>query len=957
MSRFSAESSRRFPDQAWRFVFDSPAPLAHNGGMNEGNDTLNSSKRPGSEKKSDQKLSRSEKIISAGLIAAAAVLWGVYGPGVMKAYSIDKWLESSMLVAGLFLLCIACSCIILYACREEEYAKDGKGRDIAAGNAPEGGRADQGEPNDEDSSPRVWTKWHWAAVPWLIALPLLLTIGFQWQALLSGLWVGAALLLFCWPLLSRRAPVSHPAMEDKLGRGLLYSQFGDKIRILVEKVQEQGLTRNKGLSIAVTGEWGTGKSHFINAIVSSLEKKYEEPHKLHRETLPQYAYRGSFVTARVDLWQSSTVEGMWEDVARTLVSMLNERELVYDNFFKKILIGLLEFLPIRFTSLAEDAMRLISTGGFLTAESNKLVNRIEHSSKRYILVMENLDRCSKKKLRAAFSLIERLNQVAHLVVICSIANGEISTALNGKSHGVSSALLKIFDVQVPVPILMTEQAVNYRNELLDAVSMECPNFKSWFENQNFENVTPRVLQRITAQLSLIDNLYLLRHDNDRMFDVDWEGNSLAYDIFCFEALRAAHPELPFPYVGRDSEDANKPKYEAWKEYIKTSYSSIGQTFHGRNACELNTIVERLLEAPDEHMEYIARQEYLRISYLSDKECKKLLDSYNAGTSPQEAMVQAYGGAYNPMIENELIREVCQYCIGHPEHKSSFAYIETLCTPAPDFTLLPHYIVTNLIVLVQSDSAEHSRWQGCLQSIIRIYPVERLAEEVGKIVDYIGKDKERIEIRYELSSSLTRAAKDILDGYGRDGENSDRLSKVADQLLREYAKKACAFILDATSLNDYGKYRHLMIGQSVPQNIYDKKLEEGAQEFLNSADSEPYKNNLEEGARRLLRSIIIRSHDSEAQELTDMPFAVLSFAVIWSNLCRGLLVRWEHADGEIEIIDKHIVAIKKQLDMDAKNREAVGKSPDAVQLWANRREAMKILQETLEWMKKEVSKND
>lgn len=360
---------------------------------------------------------------------------------------------------------------------------------------------------------------------------------------------------------------------------------------------------------------------------------------------------------------------------------------------------------------------------------------------------------------------------------------------------------------------------------------------------------------------------------------------------------------------------------------------------------------RVSLASDRALNFIANQNYLRISSLTDSESERLLDSYREGSNPIVALREAYGDAYNSSVENDLVRGMCKFCIGRPDHHASLPFIKDLCSTEHALNYLPHYTVTNLTVLAQSGFANSSCWRNCLQSIIRIYPVDWLAEEVGKIVDYIGKDKERIEIRYELSSRLTKAAKDILDGYRRDGENRDRLSKVADKLLREYAKKACAFILDSPSLNDYGRYKHLMIGRSVAHEVYDEKLKEGAQEFLNSADGELYKNNLEENAKRLLRSIIIRSHDSETLELTDMPFAVLSFAVIWSKLCHGLLGQRKLSKKGLAIVEKRLATIHAWEARDSAMSKEEKDAKGSEQFWQNRETAMSILRTTLERLKK------
>lgn len=905
-------------------MFDSTAPPMHNGRMNANDETPNSGEHLESEKKPDQTLSRSEKIISAGLIAAAAVLWGVYGPGLMRLMGADEFLQSNKVIALLFVICIVVSCIVLLARAARE--RERKPR-------------------------RWWASNLCAAAPWLITLPLLLTVNFQWKALISSAWAFMALLTALWDLFAKTEPKCHPAKEDLLGRGLMYSRFGDKIRILVGKNGNE----EKGLSVLVTGEWGSGKSHFINATVSSLEHEYQEHRQLYCEPLKCGVYRGKFVAINLDLWQYNNVDVMWKDVAHALFCILKGYDPNTDNVLRKILNALLSLLPFNITNDVKEISKLVSTGGDNYVFSDRLINHFKQSPLRYILVLDNMERCNSLIRDNVFSLIERLNMIPHLVVICGFANGVMHTVTSKEASDFQSAMLKIFDIQFMMPLLMREQAGDYLHRLLCEVAFDCPNFKSWCQKCNFEHTTPRLLEKLVSKLSLFDNLYISRNENAPAYsDVDWGEDSVVNLIFDFETLRLLFPEIDYPHKDGNARAQDEDAGEMYKEWRESFKKKIIENAVFNKTGGLLEMAVRVSLASDRALNFIANQNYLRISSLTDSESERLLDSYREGSNPIVALREAYGDAYNSRVENDLVRGMCKFCIGHPNHHASLPFVKALCETEHALNLLPHYTVTNLIVVVQSEWAESSRWEDCLQSIIRIYPVDWLAEEVGKIVDYIGKDKERIEIRYELSSRLTKAAKDILDGYGRDGEHSGRLSKVADKLLREYAKKACAFILDSPSLNDYGRYKHLMIGRSVPQNIYDEKLKEGVQEFLNSDASIKYRQKVGEYMRRLLRSIIIRSHDSETLELTDMPFAVLSFAVIWSNLCLGLIKQGELMKNLRPIVWKRLAAIKTRVEKDAKMSKEEKQSKGSEQFWRNRETAMRILITTLLRLKKQAN---
>lgn len=946
MSRFSAVAKQfPSPSKSCAFVFDSPAPQAHNGGMNENNDADKSGEQPEGGNRPGQPLTRSEKIISTGLIAVAAVLWGVYGPGLMKDSWVEKRLDSSLGVAVLFIVCIAVSCTILYACKEEDRAKDGKGKGIAAGNAPEGGRASRGEPNDKGSSPRIWTKWHPAAIPWFIALSTLFAMDFKWQSLLSGLWVLIVLLFIYWPFLAKTEAEQHSAKRDLLGRGLMYNCFGDKIRILVEDKEKE----KKGLSIVVTGEWGSGKSHFINAIVSSLEHAYEDNHKLYREPLGNNAYKGKFVVANVDLWQSATVKAMWQDIAHAMLYMLNGYEPEM-NLFKKFIFGLMSLLPFGITSEVKDAMKLISTGGDPYTLSNKLCKRFLKSSLRYILVMDNVDRCSEKIQRNVFSLIERLNNVPHLVIICGIAKGEMATAIRARSRGIRSALLKVFDIQVPMPLLMREQAKDYLNELLDITEkkIECPNLVKWCKKQDFTYVTPRMLERLVAKLSLLDNMYLMRVDDETLFFEDWDGYSLSCSIFNFEALRLVCPEMKFPYQSATKENNNSKSYDDWRKYINDVFCMTGKIDKSCDVYGMRDIARQISEAPEKHIDYIAGQKYLRIYFLSMEKCKKILDEYEEGCSPPKAIEKTYGGAYASRDESALTKRLCRYSVFHAEHQSSLPFMESFCKSSIGEDAFPLFLVTNMAALLCSSVLSDSkveRWKVCLKEIVSKYLMPSLKIEVEQMLDYIWKNqREQEEFRFDNKDYFSKKLNAILEKLNEDSSASGDFCGVLKLILQEYAKKACAFILDSNLLDDDGQYKHLSIGQSIPRWYYVMSLKEGVQDFINSDVFVQYKLNTGKCMERLLRSIIIRSHDSETLELTDMPFDVLSFAVIWSNLICGLLGQRKLSTDELTIVEERLATIST---MSKEKKDAKGSE----QFRRNRETAMRILRTTLERLKK------
>lgn len=507
---------------------------------------------------------------------------------------------------------------------------------------------------------------------------------FCWDSLYGVFWCLGAFLLVFLPTLRREGEPERPAHPDTVGRRLLYRRMGSRIRYLV------GMSAQKGVTVVVTGPWGSGKSHFINYLAYSLGYLY---HPREKDPMMENAYLGRFKVCSVDLWRSKDKEAMWNDIAAALASVISGRTVQLINRWRSLVTELLQALHLPVFSLADAILQLVTTGVDASAAAESvLARRINYPKNAYILVLDNLDRCDREKVEALFPLIERLRRIRGLVTICAIAPDALERRCGHEGHpgfSVAQSLLKVFDVSLPLPKVSVKYTVPFLLRLLTDLKLDCPNLRLWILRQQLRFDTPRQMENIVQQLGLLDNCYLRRWnegDSERMPD---DSLRMKLDAaFYMSALRVVAPSLagvleryqhPSSLLQRTLACLNMPPSQSGRaetqraELVKEWGAGAEEIFRSDL---LQSLMEALGRLDEESLSYATEQAYLRMSALTEKESSEVLDCcVREELSPCDALSECFPHEFLPEEESALYWGVLEYALHTSHRTTSMQYVD------------------------------------------------------------------------------------------------------------------------------------------------------------------------------------------------------------------------------------------------------------------------------------------
>lgn len=493
--------------------------------------------------------------------------------------------------------------------------------------------------------------------------------GFQWESLLGVAWSMGAIIFLVFPLLRWNVNPRSSGKTDALGRRMLYRRIGSRLRLLVKGHDSQGV----GVAVAVCGPWGSGKSHFIEYLAYTLWDRCKDP-----DVKNSNCYKGRFTVCSVDLWHCQDKERMWQDIASTLASAISGFPVKENSKWLLPIFNVLKFFPFRSDSLVQSILQLVTTGADASGLNEKALNqRIAFPRRAYILVLDNLDRCNEDVIRSIFPVIERLRRIRGLITICALAREELERQdMNGLSslRGVGETLIKVFDLMVNLPAIPVSHARAFMLQKVDEQVMECPNFKEWIMHQNLEFDTPRQMENIVNQLSVLDNCYLMRLSSEFERKVNNSAYQQRFDaVFYMAVLRGI-----FPGVSAVLEKSENPMVLI--QTAREAFASVvGNEYHLKNGALppvwgmgngenvesrlLRTLLVSLSECSVNDLKEALSQSYMRLTALSGDECRCVincaLDSYQ---KPKVALAKQFSKEYTDAEEPALYRSVLEFAL-------------------------------------------------------------------------------------------------------------------------------------------------------------------------------------------------------------------------------------------------------------------------------------------------------
>lgn len=536
---------------------------------------------------------------------------------------------------------------------------------------------------------------------------------FNWATLSGIMWCLAVGAVIIFPIVKLGVKEPKIAEPDRIGRRLLYQRASEHIRRLV------GAELSRGTSVAVCGPWGSGKSHFINYLAMSLRGNYVRPADEEGFAEENEIYKGCFEVCRVDLWQSRDKEAMWNDIAVSLVSSITGRNIQIVNSVRSFVVSVSQVVHIPFTPLVDAVLQLITTGvdGKSTG-GGVLENRIKATGKGYILVLDNVDRCSREKIDALFPIIERLKRIKGLVTICGIAQEKLSRISEKQDFDLnqfSETLIKVFDIILPIPAISDKYALSFMRYLLYKQNGDFPHVRSWISRQDKDEKkrlkfdTPRQMENLINHFVLMENCYFQRYD--RRYRNHKKGASANFQSYINASLYFAVMRVVFPAYAalmekcencndllqrtidylkstpiRDSEDSlatsEDPQSQENRENSSNAYRAYSDGImhkicEGYSSSELfKSLINVLLKIGDEELLYAVKQDYLCITDLTIKECHMVMREYER--SPRSLMQiirDKFWKSYMNDDESNIYHSMLNYCISHISNNTCQKIVE------------------------------------------------------------------------------------------------------------------------------------------------------------------------------------------------------------------------------------------------------------------------------------------
>ena len=270
--------------------------------------------------------------------------------------------------------------------------------------------------------------------------------------------------------------------QDILGRGNTAKELSRHIL---------GYKSDDSLTIGIIGEWGSGKTSFINMTLEVLENDEE------------------YIIFHFNPWNISTRKQLISDFFSQLsneigkidttavIKEVSQNLKLLSKIFKPV-----SLIPIPQISLIASFMKKSceETGKFLEDISNQqeksldeikeeLNNSLEKLNKKVVIVIDDIDRLSDNDIREIFQLVKSIADFKNTIYILSYDNNIVSEALNNLQKGRGEEYLeKIIQVPIMLPHI-SKSDVNkiFLNKLGNILTVSEEEFDKNYYNELYSN--------------------------------------------------------------------------------------------------------------------------------------------------------------------------------------------------------------------------------------------------------------------------------------------------------------------------------------------------------------------------------------------------------------------------------------------------------------------------------------
>lgn len=225
---------------------------------------------------------------------------------------------------------------------------------------------------------------------------------------------------------------NHKISEDELAR----KPFAENIAKHINGTKNQ-----KAFSIAVIGNWGSGKTTFMNFIEEDLKKLNPNVN----------------LTIKYNPWRVTKTKIMIEDFFQSFIVAINEFD---DDLSSKIksysnyLLDLDDSIISKFTSLSVNlAVKDSGNADTIIKAYNDINELIRNTGKRFVIFIDDVDRLTGKEILQVIKIIRNTADFNNVFFIVGIDYNYVVQALI-KTHEIpnsQSYLQKIFQLEIILP--------------------------------------------------------------------------------------------------------------------------------------------------------------------------------------------------------------------------------------------------------------------------------------------------------------------------------------------------------------------------------------------------------------------------------------------------------------------------------------------------------------------------
>ena len=735
-------------------------------------------------------------------------------------------------------------------------------------------------------------KWKCTSYIWCVFLPILILFwgyagleNFEWSSLSGVLGVFIICVCIIIPIVSKPKEkiLSYP---DLLGRTLLYTDAISGIRRLVNS------KKNEGVSVAVYGEWGSGKTHFINHLVSKLVNgEYENDETINNE-------RDKYIACSVDVWKIQDKKRIPHDISLALASALDGRFV--GNIYKwgTVMSKIMEVLPYSHATLVNSILQILITGASnITTVPTVLESRLKRKKKYVILVLDNIDRCDKSIVQALFPYIEKLKYVPGVIIICGVTIEKLAEIFSEPTQDasyVNEITRKLIDLPICLPKVHPERITNYLQTKVKESKLKCPNLMRWIENQNLPFETPRQLNQVVHHLAALDHCYLWRHEGEDLRSKNI-SNCMGYHtrvqtVFYFECLRlfcpdiipviAAHkqpendffsklrvPDTDWQEGANDAIDIKKEAYS-----FPEDMSDKQKELYSKNKL-FRVVMRKLKQSSDDDLRYAVEQRYLVLDQLTQEEKDEVIRVYLSSNNnhPIDTIRLLHG---NRVIETDipmLYASVFEYSMEYAQSSCNADFIcsclEKDLQRKDDYynALFKYKFLLQFLYARMIATSNLDKLDSLLDDLFGRCDLRTLNSilEAIWIYDNMG---ERYMYNTELYDIYPPLFREIIKN-----QNMDKL----DLICRHYGYKMCEDILSPRP-----KWRNWTACTFDVTCKNQSSVEEGVDNYLSGRAWAEKLNNPEECLHKLLASVY---DEKTIVRDTGEPLCHEHFIVLWKKL--------------------------------------------------------------------------